>query len=145
MASSSSSTTAPPNRPNKAARARFAKETINKTIPHILATNNRARHGAENSELIFYSQPSSKKNKFDTTTSQPLISRPGEALVVERPDEKSGDKPAKVESKAPRIRVIQSDTYDAAESMLNSQIGPDGRTAILNSELALINMPSLLL
>lgn len=109
---------------NKAARARFAKETINEVIPHILRTNERAKRGIESSELVSYSQDavSKKSRPISTTTelSEELACEPLEAP----------------EPKVPKTRVIQSDTYNAALLFLNAS-KTHGRTAVLNMASAL--------
>lgn len=48
------------NHPDKAARASFAKHTINTIIPHILQHNARAKAGNESTEKIYYSPDAAK-------------------------------------------------------------------------------------
>jgi uncharacterized protein (TIGR02452 family) len=144
----SSSTAYPTVRLHKAGRAKLAKETINKTVPYILKTNKRARSGAENSELLFYTQAvspkghrhapsSSRQRDIALTSSQPLSAKSPEPPTDGENIKAPYNIPVDPETKPPRIRVIQSDTYDAAEVLAKSPTRTPGRTAVLNMASAM--------
>ncbi|PVH80360.1 hypothetical protein DL98DRAFT_459721 [Cadophora sp. DSE1049] len=88
---------------NKAGRAKLAKKTINDFIPRLLKSDTRARKGVERSELIHYA-PSS-------------TSTPDACLGVPDPT-------------SPTIRIIKSDTFDAAEATIKAH--PRSSVAVLN-------------
>ena len=105
-------------------RAKLAKETINKEIPIILKSNTRAANGVENSEIIHYAP-----NAMPLT---PALRHP--PLQIQAASLRTA--PATPETTAPRVRVIQSDTYDAAHALVkpsDSQV----RVGVLNMASAL--------
>jgi hypothetical protein len=56
--------------PDRAARASFAKHTVNTVIPHILQNNTRARIGNESTKTIYYNASSIRiSRKVQSTTS----------------------------------------------------------------------------
>lgn len=140
-------------RPNKAGRASFARDTINNYIPHILKSNDRARHAIENAELIFYSLSSAPLKSPPAPVSAEAPSPVSASLNPEQseasnPDHTSpkasnltkklisAESPAQPEPHTPKIRVIQSDTYDAVEAIIKSK-NPKAKVAALNMASAL--------
>ena len=151
MAPSSSTTKLPPKL-NKKDRARFAKDTINNYIPHILKHDKHALIGINRTELIHYTAISrGPKLPIDEASNEAsnLASKSsgvpedhgalpeGAEASLEMPvknttDEASLSKPSETPApQTPTIKVIQSDTYDAVERIIRS---PNfrGRTAVLN-------------
>jgi uncharacterized protein (TIGR02452 family) len=84
---------------NKDARAKLGKDTINKLIPQILKSNERARKGARDAELIQYDPKS---------------------IPVRSMNPNAGSDASSTSAPLPKIKVIQSDTLDAAQSILSS-------------------------
>src|SRR3954462_5238142 len=85
MASSST----PPARLNKQGRTRFAKETINKRIPQILKSNEKARNSIKNTELIYYSPSAVSPKVVSIPKDEPASSQaPKQEAVL---DTNSGD------------------------------------------------------
>lgn len=106
---------------NKKARAKLAKDTINILIPHILKTTERARAGVSNSELIRY-DPS-------------LVSKRPPLLPASAAKEAAQEKQqaaAANQDTPPMIRVVKSDTFDAAHAILTSNPSKKARIAVLN-------------
>jgi hypothetical protein len=119
MASSSSTTPQTPARLNKRERAKVAKDTINSFIPHILKSNTRARNGNNDTELIHYSP----------SQDAPKISAPASLS----PDQEPSSSPP-----PPKIRVVKSDTLDAAHAIIKSfPKGSKARVGALNMASAL--------
>jgi uncharacterized protein (TIGR02452 family) len=110
---------------NKKARAKLAKDTINILIPHILQTNSRARTGVGNSKLIRYN-PS-------------LVSKqapaPPAAIPIQDSAQEAPPPATAPPTTPPQIRVIKSDTFSAAHSILTS-------TPTKNPKIAVLNMAS---
>ncbi|KAK0850832.1 hypothetical protein LTR03_004342 [Friedmanniomyces endolithicus] len=77
-----------PNTHRRTERARRAKDTINKALPDILRSSPRARHGIHKSDLVVDPEPPTHHGTF------PLSSTASDS--------------------APRIRVLCTDTLDAA-------------------------------
>lgn len=103
---------------NKRDRAKSAKDTINNLIPHILKSNTRAQKGVSSTELINYSDA----KDAPSTASAPSES-PASAEPITSP---------------PTITVIQSDTFDAAHSILKTlSKSSKSRVAVLNMASAL--------
>ena len=114
---------------NKAGRAKTAKETINNTIPHILKSNTRALAGIKSSELIHYS-PSPKV----ASTVQQAAGAPS---PQDEPEASRDQTIASLQSQAPKVRVIQSDTFDAAQSLDLLHKSSRCRIGVLNMASAL--------
>jgi uncharacterized protein (TIGR02452 family) len=159
---SSSSTTKQPAGLNKQGRARFAKDTVNNYIPHVLKSDDKARHGIKKTELMSYSASSvapklaakqatgeasnlaSKSFEPPVKDSAPPVAvggAPTELPSFEDTADHAGSskptgEPAQPEQQPPTIRVIQSDTYDAVEAIIKSP-GFRGRAAVLNMASAL--------
>jgi uncharacterized protein (TIGR02452 family) len=116
--SSSFAASALPRNPNKAERAKLAKETINRFIPHILEFNSRAQDGVKSSELIQYSPPTKahpSATKAETSSSATIQGSP------------------EAQPTLPRVRVIKSDTLDAVQTLVTSfQKSSHARVAALN-------------
>ena len=101
-------------------RAELAKDTINRLVPQILKSNERARDGVQKTELVYYS-PSLDPPKLPK----------GSKRAVDVDESTPSKSPSQSDSRPPRIKVIQSDTYDAAESVLKST-DTRARVGILN-------------
>jgi uncharacterized protein (TIGR02452 family) len=106
--SSSFAPSAPAAKLNKADRAKLAKETISKFIPHILKSNIRAQDGVSSSELIQYSPPTGG------TKAHPL-------------SPKAGASSSNIIGGAPqapptplKVSVTKSDTFDAVQAVITS-------------------------
>lgn len=147
---------------NKQGRARFAKDTVNNYIPHVLKSDEKARHGIKKTELISYSASSVAPKlsaKQATGEASNLVSKSSEPprkdkaspvaiggastelqdLEATTEDAGSSQPTEEQEHPAqqpPKIRVIQSDTYDAVEAIINSP-GFRGRAAVLNMASAM--------
>lgn len=93
---------------NKKWRAKFARETILRVEVKILKVNTRAQSGVNNTELIPYS-PSLEPASKPRPTATPI---PSEVSSASEPPD-----PA---LHLPIIRVIKSDTFDAAQSLVSS-------------------------
>jgi uncharacterized protein (TIGR02452 family) len=101
---------------NRADRAKLAKETVKITVPHILNNNSRAQEGTRNSELVQYVLNRDSLRLVDTSIGN------AKAAIPPTPPSNTGVGP----STSPKIRVIQSDTYDAVKLLLensNSRVG----------------------
>jgi uncharacterized protein (TIGR02452 family) len=120
MASAAPNTTTPQPEMNKIARAKLAKDTINTLIPQILKTNERARAGVSASELIRYNP-----SLFPKQPTLPPTPTPDAAQEIQQA-------PTTPQTTPPRIKVIKSDTFDAAHSLLTANPGPRTRIAVLN-------------
>jgi len=105
---------------NKKARAKLAKDTINILIPNILKTNDRARAGVSASKLIDYDQSLVPAKLQRHPSAPPSQSQPA-------PEPTPKHQPA-----SPKIRVIKSDTFDAAQSLLTSNPSRKVKIAVLN-------------
>lgn len=122
---------------NKQGRARFAKETINNYIPYVLKSNEKARHGVQNTELVSYSASSPVSRSKAKQVASEASNLPNLEEARGGPStSKSTEGPAQPELKPPIIRVIQSDTYDAVEAIVKSS-DFHGRVAALNMASAL--------
>ncbi|KAG9238531.1 hypothetical protein BJ875DRAFT_450998 [Amylocarpus encephaloides] len=117
--------------PNKSERAKFVKDTVNKVIPRILNSNIVAKAAIAKTELLHY--PHNVGNKSSTKSSK-------RGKAKEPMEDEIDSQAATLEIhkeipatalEAPRIEVIQSDTFDAAQNILSS-IPPKSRVAILN-------------
>jgi len=125
----STSSTSSPARLSKKDRARFAKETVNKVIPNILKSNPRARLGIKDAELIRYApEPKAPGQRAAVASEPPSSAIPTETVTSE--SSKQTEQPSPPNSTSPRIRIIQSDTYDAVQTIIKST--PDARVAALN-------------
>lgn len=101
---------------NKSDRAKLARDTIDDDIPQILKSNQRALQEVQGSELIKYS-PSQLHSKL---------------LLPQYQAEDVGMSAAlPAQAGTPRIRIIQSDTYDAVQAMIKESESPI-RIAALN-------------
>ncbi|KAK0119564.1 hypothetical protein ONS95_011004 [Cadophora gregata] len=147
---------------NKADRAKLAKKTINDFIPHLLKSDTRARKGVEGSELIRFSPINvNKKSSHSPRTStdnlpeasgaRPQVSQgslhdffptiPKERKVDDNQQNINSSTSTPDASLAvpvpnpPRIRVIKSDTFDAAEATIKAH--PGSSIAVLNMASAL--------
>ncbi|CZT06845.1 uncharacterized protein RAG0_12479 [Rhynchosporium agropyri] len=135
---------------NKSDRAKLAKKTINKFIPHLIEVDARVREGVQQSELIHYSPTDAKasqaiaspeaesapsESSHETEAGNPSKRRKLEAL--QKLDSfQSTPKPSTSSSAVqPRIRIIKSDTFDAAEATLRAH--PKASVAVLNMASAL--------
>jgi uncharacterized protein (TIGR02452 family) len=105
---------------NKQGRAKLARDTLNNVIPHILKSNKRAQDGVNASELIRYSP---------FLDSQKATSAPEPSSTPASTDEPPV--PPKV-----KVTVIQSDTYDAVQTLIQST-KPGTKIAALNMASAL--------
>ncbi|TAQ86971.1 hypothetical protein B7494_g4704 [Chlorociboria aeruginascens] len=106
--STRSSSGKPPPAMSKPQRAKFAKETINNVIPYILSSSPLALQATDSSELITYSpslEPGPPSTPSPTPTPKPLV------------------------------RVLKSDTLDAANGLLSG---------LRNARVAVLNMASAL-
>ena len=95
---------------NKAARAAVAKETINDLVPSVLSSNPRAQKGVQNSQL-FRGHTDLPKLVSDDHGQTQLESTPAANPPL-------------------HVRLIQSDTLDAAQELHSQQ--PKARIAVLN-------------
>jgi uncharacterized protein (TIGR02452 family) len=100
---------------NKAARAKLGKDTINNLIPQILSSNTRAMKGVNSSELIHYDASLVPPKQSSTPTTTDSTSPP---------------------IPSPKIKVIKSDTFDAVQGILQSDLKPS------KTRLAALNMCS---
>lgn len=148
---------------NKADRAKLAKKTINDFIPHLLKSDTRARNGVEHSELIRYA-PVSINKKFspspgistddlpEASQTRPRVSqsslhdffpnnpkkRKAEEDVQQSAESSKSESeacPVVPEPAPPRIRIVKSDTFDAAEATIKAH--PKSSIAVLNMASAL--------
>ncbi|EIN07993.1 hypothetical protein PUNSTDRAFT_135510 [Punctularia strigosozonata HHB-11173 SS5] len=108
MGRTEASVAQPPQATRKAARAKLAKDTLNRTIPALLASYLRAKRGSDSAELIVQPTPPDNNN----TTAMGISSL--------------------------RIRLVNTDTITAAQQLSlsdrpNKKAGSDaGTIAILN-------------
>ncbi|KAL2070382.1 hypothetical protein VTL71DRAFT_13408 [Oculimacula yallundae] len=141
---------------NKSDRAKLAKQTINNFIPHLIKVDARVRKGVEGSELIHYS-PASTKPSSNTKASLEVESGPSASRQQGSQDETTAEgssKRRKIEAPQnteppspisessdlsaevhPKIRIIKSDTFDAAEATIKAH--PKSSVAVLNMASAL--------
>lgn len=133
---------------SKSARAKLAKETVNNFIPHILKTNSRALKGVNCSELIRYDPNDSLRTSdgADASTASPTSTSSPNPLInpsksVPRTSEASASASLSsppylscLATPRPKIRIIESDTYDAVQSLLASPTSA--------SKIAALNMAS---
>jgi uncharacterized protein (TIGR02452 family) len=118
---------------NKNARAKLAKDTINDFIPKILSSNPRAKDAINKSELIHYSPD---KYKESVSASKDASTPPTrEAEKSELTPAASTEGPKTIQISSPKIRVIQSDTFDAAQALHSSN--SKSRVGVLNMASAL--------
>jgi uncharacterized protein (TIGR02452 family) len=96
---------------NKAARTTLAKETINRVVPSLLSSNQRAQKGVQNSQLL--------RGRTDL----PKLNR------IPPNDHGQNDSESVLGSPLP-IYIVQSDTLDAAQK-LHAQ-HPQAKIAVLN-------------
>jgi uncharacterized protein (TIGR02452 family) len=149
---------APPS-VRKEKRAKHARQIINKTIPAILASNTRARKGAEGSELIADPGPvsssaeSASKAKEDGHDDAKYIKRKGQGrrkakgvmIEDEEPVEKTGrerdEKPSNKESvqstPSRSVRIINTDTLTAAHLIKTTS-----KSARKDPNICILNMAS---
>ena len=146
---------------NKADRAKLAKKTINDFIPRLLKSDARARKGVEGSKLIHYApvkvskEASTSARKTDDArggsqthagVSQSSLHNFFSTIPQKRKAEETQPEaePTAAESDTcldmldptiPRIRVIKSDTFDAAEASFKAH--PKSSIAVLNMASAL--------
>jgi len=146
---------------NKADRAKLAKQTINDFIPRLLKSDARARKGVEGSELIHYAPvkvskrastsarttddaqegsqigpglaQSSLHNFFSTIPQKRKVE--DTQVEAEPTTQKSNTCLDMPDSTMPRIRVIKSDSFDAAAASLKAH---------LKSSIVVLNMASAL-
>lgn len=116
MASPTPKTSTPPPAMNKKARAKYAKDTLNILIPHIITTNARAKASVSNSQLIRYDPSLVPK----APPRPPATAQPREVNAPQ------------TQATRPRIKVIKSDTLDAAHSILTSNPTKKAKIAVLN-------------
>jgi uncharacterized protein (TIGR02452 family) len=118
---------------NKNDRAKLAKATINNFIPKILSSNPRARDAINKSELIHYSPDKYKESvSASKDASTPPTRETGESEITPAA---AADCPTTIQTPSPKIRVIQSDTFDAAQTLHISD--PKSRVGVLNMASAL--------
>jgi hypothetical protein len=133
---------------NKNLRAKLAKHTINDLVPLKLKWNPRARDAVNKSELIHYSPDKYKQSvsvvndaKHEVTkpsksgaaggSSSPVATSSGQIDADGHPDESqvTGQAEKLPSASHPKIKVIQSDTFDAARTLLTANTS---RVGVLN-------------
>lgn len=116
----------PPAGSRKDARAKRAKQTLNKDIPAVLQSSERARKGVESSELI--------TNPPAPRALKPKIVSNGDATVEEASSETSST----VVTETVQISLQVADTFQAAARLLESSKFKNAKS----SRVAVLNMAS---
>lgn len=130
---------APPLSSRKDARAKRAKQTLNKDIPALLQAYPRARKGIESTKLIVNPRPVGNSNHDesniveDAATNNPEQGRPGYNVSAMLDSSKSSTtrEPVKV-----TIRIV--DTFQAANDLQNASRSRNPKA----SRVAVLNMAS---
>jgi len=100
---------------NKNERAKLAKDTINNFIPKILNSNPQAKDGAKKAELIYYLPDVSKALPSSINDDKSSKAVEGDQKVEVAEIQVSDVAPT-----PPKIKVIQSDTFDAANTLIST-------------------------